>query len=447
MKQLDVNAEWMALVTLTCSPSAPVRSLLLGRLKSGHFKYEVTHPLFVTIADLAVKTGTVPSIQLLHTVPGVSTTALQALAGFASAYQPIHNEDDARQLLHVLDIYRRGRLLFDFVNTTQSELEGEVADFKKLKDGMEKLLVNFQDEQEESKLWHFGYGRNANELFLKATSKERTPGIKTGFKGFDDRALGFKPGNLVGMAAPYKSGKSMIAYNVALNQYRLGSNVLYIPLEMSDEEAFDRHLASIAKVEHEKIAKGLCSNAELKQMTRAYEAFNLDGEKRPNRFSMQALSTLSPAGLEARFKAFKYDVIYVDYLNLMECPGQEKMSDPERLNVLGRLLKPLAARMNAVIVVLTQLDENSKDLRYSKALKEHANNVWKWTYTEEQRMSGIITVEQICARAWEPFSFNLRPNFAMSDVEDASDGAATNLMGGLGDGVNQQPGGMFPNGW
>ena len=425
MKRVEVNAEWMALVTLTCSPNTALKAQLLGKLRSGHFAYEVTQPLFVTIADMAVRTGSVPSIQVLQTTPGVSPVALQALCGVASSQQPISSEDDIRTLTHVLDTYRRGRLLFDFVNVTQSELEGEVADMKKIREKMETTLVSFQDEQEESKHWQMGLGRNTDELFMRATSRERPKGLKTGFHGFDSRAIGWKRGNLVGMAAPFKSGKSMIAYNVAINQYHLGYNVLYLPLEMSDEESFDRHLASIAKVEHQKIADGRCSNAELKQMTKAYEAYCAEGQTRQNRFDFQAMSTLSPSGLDPRYRAFKYDIIYVDYLNLMQCPGEERMGEPERLSKLGRQLKAMAASMNAVIVVLTQLDEGTKDLRYSKALKEHANNVWKWTFTEEERAQGLITVKQICARSWEPFDFTLRPQFAMSSVEDATGAAET----------------------
>lgn len=448
MKQVNVDAEWMALHALTCSPNPAVRGYLFSRLKAGHFKYEVTHPLFTYIAEIAVRTGAVPSIQALFATPGLPQAALQSLGGYASSHQPVMTEDDARHIVNVLDIYRKTRLVYESTNLTVAELEGENADLDKIKQNTEKLLIGLGESEDDAKLWHFGEGSNSVELFTRVMSPEREPGIKTGFKTFDDKSGGFKRGNFVGIASHFKGGKSMVSYRMGLNQYEMGYNVLYLPLEMSDEETMERHLSSISGVEANKIRTGQCSTFEMKQITKAYQEFEQKKEKNRNRFSVQALPSITPTALLAQFRSFKYDVIYCDYINLMEpsATGRGKMNDAERLNVIGREMKQAASALGSVLVGLTQLDEGTGDLRYSKALKEHANNVWKWKYQEAERATGVITVEQMAARSWDPFPFNLKVDYARVSVVDAPEVSGAELAAEWNKEVNQMEG-MFNNGW
>jgi replicative DNA helicase len=430
MKQLNVEAEWMALHALTCSPNPIVRGHLFAKLKSGHFKYEVTHPLFMAIAEIAVQTGSTPSIQTLYATPGVSPVAIQSLGGYASTHQPITTEEDAKHVLHILDSYRKARLVFETTSLTLSEMEGENADLEKVKQNTERLLLGLSESEDEAPLWHFGENGNSDDLFSRVMNTEREPGIMTGFKNFDDKSHGYKRGNFVALASHFKGGKSITAYRMGLNQYELGYNVLYLPFEMSDEETTERHLASISGVDSSKIRAGTCSTFELKEITRAYGEFNARSKVAKNRFSIQALPTLSPSALVARFKAFKYDVIYCDYVNLMEptSSGSGKMSDPER-----------------ILVGLTQLDDKTGDLRYSKALKEHCNNVWTWMYKEAERTTGVIEVSQMAARSWEPFTFRLKVDYARSMVSDAPDAGES-----MASDWNSEPKkmeGMFNDGW
>ena len=42
-----------------------------------------------------------------------------------------------------------------------------------------------------------------------------------------------------------------------------------------------------------------------------------------------------------------------------------------------------------------QIDEKTGVIRYARAMKEHADNVWVWTPTEDQKRTGQFPINQI----------------------------------------------------
>lgn len=426
MKQVHVDAEWLALTTLACAENDAVRGLLLSSLTSGHFSYEVTHPLFVQISEIAAQTGAVPKFSILQAWPGVPSMALQSLGAYASQHRPYETEEEVSQLIKILDYYRKGRLVVAHANATLSEIEGEHPDMDKVKSSTEKLLLGLSDAADEAKLWNFGSESNSGELVHRVLSAEHVSGIKTGFGFFDDLSGGFRKGNFVALASHYKGGKSILALNMAINQARMGHKVLFIPLEMNDEETTERLLSCLSGVDSTKISRKLCSPVEIRTITRAFMDFETTMSRSGGKLSIHALSSATPSEISARYRAFHYDVIYLDYLKLMEpSSGTHGSNEAQRLDDIGKEVKRLAGAMQTVIVGLAQLDDKTEDLRYSKALKEHCNNVWTWVYKEAQRATGIIDVTQMAARSWEPKPFKLKVDYSITKVEDMpSDGAS-----------------------
>jgi replicative DNA helicase len=65
--------------------------------------------------------------------------------------------------------------------------------------------------------------------------------IETGFTDLDKLILGFQPGDFILIAARPSVGKSTLAMNMAQNMaIRKGKNVLFLSLEMSNEQLTDR---------------------------------------------------------------------------------------------------------------------------------------------------------------------------------------------------------------
>jgi KaiC/GvpD/RAD55 family RecA-like ATPase len=61
-------------------------------------------------------------------------------------------------------------------------------------------------------------------------------GIKTGFKLFDEKNIGWQPGNLVGIMGRLGIGKSWLLEYTACTAYAEGKSVLYLTPEMSNDE-------------------------------------------------------------------------------------------------------------------------------------------------------------------------------------------------------------------
>lgn len=65
-------------------------------------------------------------------------------------------------------------------------------------------------------------------------------GIKTGISFFDDRYIGWQPGNLIGIGGRLGIGKSWLLEYIACQAYTSGKRVLYLSPEMSTEEVGQR---------------------------------------------------------------------------------------------------------------------------------------------------------------------------------------------------------------
>lgn len=102
--------------------------------------------------------------------------------------------------------------------------------------------------------------------------------VNSGYRNIDDMLAGFKPGELIILAARPSMGKTAFALNmltnVALEQKKA---VVMISLEMSSESIVDRIMSEVSKVPMYKISKGNLTNEDFAQMGEAME--QLGGSK------------------------------------------------------------------------------------------------------------------------------------------------------------------------
>tara|TARA_Y100000816_G_C26016954_1_gene531902 strand:- start:723 stop:1130 length:408 start_codon:yes stop_codon:yes gene_type:complete len=111
-----------------------------------------------------------------------------------------------------------------------------------------------------------------------------------------------------------------------------------------------------------------------------------------------------------------YDVVIIDYLNLLIDPT----NNPQewlRLGNFARDLKLVTKEIDSLIIAPTQMNMDG-EIRYSKAIKEHANTVWTWVYGEEEQGTHTLTINQPAVRGWSPFKFQLKEDFARMEVRD-----------------------------
>ena len=90
------------------------------------------------------------------------------------------------------------------------------------------------------------------------------------------------------------------------------------------------------------------------------------------------------------------------------------------LGEIARFMKIYAKSQDMVGVLLCQLSEDEK-IRYSRTIKEHADNVWSWVYNRDiaKETGHIITIDQQKARNQQCFSFQINERFQHMQLVDS----------------------------
>ncbi|WP_036464530.1 DnaB-like helicase C-terminal domain-containing protein [Mycoplasmopsis sturni] len=263
-------------------------------------------------------------------------------------------------------------------------------------------LQNFLDDNSQNAIDDSIFVKlsdTSNELIQKVSDiksgRMETNYLMTGFDGIDNRVHGFKPGQLIILAARPGVGKTALALNIARNiafsSFRPNSghsrpkNVAFISLEMSNHELTSRFFASNARVELQKIQVGkYLTNDEFN----ALKVTNVQFSNLGVYFDDKPSGDID----EIAFKIRKHyndlngqlDLVIVDYLQLI----QSKRFAGNRQNevaTISRTLKTLALELKIPILALSQLSRNVEhredklpqlqDLRDSGQIEQDADIV------------------------------------------------------------------------
>jgi replicative DNA helicase len=208
--------------------------------------------------------------------------------------------------------------------------------------------------------------------------------VNSGYKSIDNMLAGFKPGELIILAARPSMGKTAFALNmltnVALQQQKA---VVMISLEMSSESIVDRIMSEVSKVPMYKISKGDLSNEDFSQMGEAME--HLGGSK----IYIDDKGGLTVPILKSKLRKLKIekkglDLVIVDYLQLMHATSFIGNRTQE-ISEISRGLKELAKELEVPILALSQLSRaveqrvdkkpQLSDLRESGAIEQDADAV------------------------------------------------------------------------
>ena len=208
-------------------------------------------------------------------------------------------------------------------------------------------------------------------------------GVGSGFNDLDDLTSGFQPSDLVIVAARPSMGKTAFVLNIAqhaaiVNQQRIA----FFSLEMSKESLVQRMLTAEARVDAQKMRKGMLRDDDFPRLATAAGLLS----PAPIWIDDTAGITL----LEMRSKARRLkadqglDMVVVDYLQLMQGSSSAENRQQE-VSQISRGLKALAKELAVPVVALSQLSRapeqragDSKrpqlsDLRESGAIEQDAD--------------------------------------------------------------------------
>jgi len=292
------------------------------------------------------------------------------------------------------------RALLDASDKVQQKVSDGAEDVRDLLDQAEQAVFQVGDRLVEGEII------SAKELIRQNLDRILSPdgeqqGLKTGFIDLDERH-GFRPGDLVILAARPSMGKTALALNILERVALAGQTTLLFSLEMPSDQIILRLISSNAKVKHDKMRKGKLDPADTKRVI--YSADQLGNAP----FHIDDTSQPSLAEIRAKARRLKRDsdlaLIVVDYLQLLTIHGSE--SRQQEVSTISRNLKALARDLRVPVLALAQLNRKAEDrtdhrpllsaLRESGSIEQDADMVMllyrEEYYNKESERSGLADI-------------------------------------------------------
>ncbi len=173
-----------------------------------------------------------------------------------------------------------------------------------------------------------------------------------------DRAVYAGLGDMILLGGYASSGKTLLSITMAMAQAKAGYKVGYYSLETSPEKMTDRQIAALAGVPLSKIKTHQFSEREWGQFA---EAANCAASVCPFDVIRAAGSTVDDIAADAI--GHGYQVIYVDYVQLVQASGVRASDRYAVVTAVSQGLKTFAQSTNTAVVALAQLSrpEKSRD--------------------------------------------------------------------------------------
>jgi replicative DNA helicase len=217
---------------------------------------------------------------------------------------------------------------------------------------------------------------------LQKSGKSIT-GVPSGFAGLDEMTSGFQTSELVIVAARPSMGKTAFVLNVATNAALDGHGVAVFSLEMSKEALVQRMLTAEARVDAQRVRRGMLRDADFTHLARAA------GVLQSCKIWIDDTPALTLLEMRSKARRLKVEndvkMIVVDYLQLMRSPEYSD-NRVQEISDISRSLKGLARELHVPVIALSQLSRASEqrggerrpilsDLRDSGAIEQDADLV------------------------------------------------------------------------
>src|SRR5436309_854383 len=252
-------------------------------------------------------------------------------------------------------------------------------------------------DQAESKIFHVSQQRKPDgfmrlkELLWPTMERiealqrggKTITGVASGFNDLDELTSGFQPADLVIVAARPSKGKTAFCLNVAQHAAITDQvPVALFSLEMSKASLVQRMLTAEARIDAQRLRKGMLRDEDFPRLARAAGILSSAPVWIDDTPGITLLEMRSKA---RRLKAEAgIGLVIVDYLQLMQGPTNAE-SRQQEVSQISRGLKALAKELALPVVALSQLSrapeqrtgDNKRpqlsDLRESGAIEQDAD--------------------------------------------------------------------------
>lgn len=237
-----------------------------------------------------------------------------------------------------------------------------------------------------------------NDLEMLSRNGGKIQGLTTGFGELDSLTDGFKPTQLVILAARPAVGKTAFALNLGLAAAKsTKKNIAIFSLEMPAEQLIMRMISSLGQIDNKKLATGRLENEDWKRFN---EAISILADT--NIFFHDA-GGVTPSEIKAKCRRLAAQgeglgLVIIDYLQLIDSSARYQGSRQQEVSEISRALKTMALELEVPVIALSQLSrsvekrEDKKpvlsDLRESGSIEQDADIVAALHAPEVEGMPG-----------------------------------------------------------
>ncbi|MDP2762967.1 MAG: replicative DNA helicase [Enterobacteriaceae bacterium] len=213
-------------------------------------------------------------------------------------------------------------------------------------------------------------------------SNSHITGLSSGFIELDKITSGLQSSDLIIVAGRPSMGKTTLSINIA--EYitiKTDNPVLIFSMEMPAEQLAMRILASLGRIELQRLRTGMLKDTDWPRLSSAISLISA------KKLFIDDSGSLTPFDIRNKarkiYKKYgKIGTIVIDYLQLMHIPGLNDLRAAE-ISEISRSLKILAKELKVPIIALSQLNRSLEqridkrpimsDLRESGSIEQDAD--------------------------------------------------------------------------
>lgn len=353
-----------------------IKPLLERGIDDSWFATDENKDVFVFIRDHSTKYGQVP-------------TAVTVKDNFPN-YRILAVDDSIEYLVDQMVAFRRRkhvvRTIQDAIGAIDSGNDHEQA-LNILTNGIGSLVTDGS-----SGITDMDLTKDTERFYEEYLDLKNRPsgllGIPTGFPTMDKATAGLQPGQLITIIAPPKTGKSVLALQVAVNAHEKGEEPLFLSFEMTNREQRDRHSAMRANISHARLTRGSLHPDEETRLKQSFD--NL--AKMSNRFILtDSITSTTVSMLAAKIDELKPSVVFVDGVYMMTDELGEPPMTSKAITNVTRALKKLAMRAKVPIIQSTQVLDwkmrkgqvDANTIGYSSSFHQDSDVIFALQRTED----------------------------------------------------------------
>ena len=295
----------------------------------------------------------------------------------------------AANFKYYADIIKNDSVLRQVIEASQKVINEafESVDASAVLASAEKSIFDIGQTRRTNDLEHIkkGVGEAIDLMEKVSIDPNCNMGVKVGFPVLDKMTNGFKPGELIIIAARPGIGKTTLAVNFAINAaLKYGKSVAMFDLEMTNLQVAQRFMCATGRIPMDYVKGGT------KDQTAWATLFETKKILEDSNIYIDDTTTITPAEILSKCRKLKaqhgLDMVIIDYLQLMKAEKHSKDGNRQQeVADLTRSIKLAARELGCPILLLSQLNRESEkrsdktpqlsDLRESGSIEQDADIV------------------------------------------------------------------------